>query len=199
MCVFLVLPDARRLMNFFFLNRSVEPSASTALFNRSRLNAVALVLQLSLGVFLFCSKLYRTHEFEKQNFSVASRPPFCGIWMVDEFTLGGKALPPSLTDEIRWQRVVFQFPKGVGIQSMNGSWAGYWLRRDMDKKTFAVEKPSDPKKKFDFTFSSPDPQSLILDGSEGGNQIRVKLHRLDEKQIALLSSGFRWIHEDSDY
>jgi len=199
MCIFLLLPDARRLIDFFLLNRSVQPSASTALFNNRRLNAGALVVQLLLGAFLFCSKLYQTHEFEKQNWNVASRPPFFGIWMVDEFALGGKALPPSLTDEIRWQRVVFQFPQGVGIQSMNGAWTGYRLRRDMEKKTFNLEKPNDPKKNFAFTFSSPDPQSLILEGSDGENRIRVSLRRVDEKQFALLSGGPHWIHEDSDY
>ena len=199
MCIFLVLPDAWRLIDFFLLNRSVAPSGSTALFNHRRLNAGALVVQLSLGAFLACSNLYQAHDFEKQNSSVASRPPFYGIWMVDEFALGGQALPPLLTDEVRWQRMIFQFPKGVGIQSMNGSWTGYWLRRDMDKKTFAMDKPNDPNKKFAFTFSSGDPQSLILEGNDGANQIHVKLHRVDERQFALLSGGPHWIHEDSDY
>jgi hypothetical protein len=194
-CFFLVLPEARRLVNFFLLNRRVD---ETALFNHRRLNAGALVVQLTLGAFLVCSYLYREHNYEKQNFGIASRPPFYGIWIVDEFTLGGKVLPPLLTDETRWQRVVFQFPKGVGVQSMNGGLTGYSLRRDMAKKTFAMEKPNDPKKKFEFTFSSPDSQSLTLEGSDGGNEIRVKLHRMDEKQFALLGGSFHWINEDAD-
>jgi uncharacterized membrane protein YphA (DoxX/SURF4 family) len=196
-CFFLVLPDAGRFVNFLLLNRSVAPSPETALFNHKRLNA-ALVAQLTLGGILVCSYLYRAHEYEKRNFSVASRPPFYGIWIVDEFTLGEKVLPPLLTDETRWQRVVFQFPEKVGIQSMNGSWMGYWLRGDMAKKTFATGMPNDPKKEFEFTFSNPDPRSLTLEGSDGGNKIRVKLHRVDEKQFALLSGGFHWINEDAD-
>jgi hypothetical protein len=197
-CFFLLLPDARRLINLFLLNRSVKPLPQIRLFNHRRLNAGALVAQLTLGTFLVCSYLYREHNYEKQNFGIASRPPFYGIWIVDEFTLGGKVLPPLLTDETRWQRVVFQFPKGVGVQSMNGGLTGYSLRRDMAKKTFAMEKPNDPKKKFEFTFSSPDSQSLTLEGSDGGNEIRVKLHRMDEKQFALLGGSFHWINEDAD-
>jgi hypothetical protein len=197
-CFFLVLPDAQRLVNFFLLNRSVAPSSETALFSHRPLDVGALVAQLTLGGFLVCSYLYQAHDYEKRNFGMASRPPFYGIWTVDEFTLGEKVLPPLLTDETRWQRVVFQFPKKVGIQSMNGSWTEYWLRRDMPKKTFAMEKPNDPKKGFEFTFSNLDSQSLTLEGSDGGNEIRVKLHRVDEKQSALLSGGFHWINEDAD-
>ena len=110
-------------------------------------------------------------------------------------------LPPLLTDETRWQRVVFQFPKEVGIQSMNGSWTswtGRWLRRDMAKKTMAMEKPNDATKQFEFTFSNPDSQSLTLEGNDGRNEIRVRLHRVSEKQFALLGGGFHWISEDAD-
>jgi uncharacterized membrane protein YphA (DoxX/SURF4 family) len=198
-CFFLVLPDARRLVKFFLLNRIVTPSPEIGLFNHKRLNAGALVAQLALGGFLFCAYLYRTHDYEKRNFGMASKPPFYGIWIVHEFMIGGKVLPPLLTDETRWQRVVFQFPEKVGIQSMNGSWTRYWLRRDMARKTFAMEMPNDPKKEFEFTFSNPDLRSLTLVGSDGGNEIRVKLDRVDESQSALLGSRLHWINEDADF
>jgi hypothetical protein len=198
-CFFLVLPDARRLVNFFLLSRSVALSPETALFNHRRLNTGALVAQMTLGGFLVCSDLYQTHDFERHNFSMASRPPFYGIWTVDEFMFGGKVLPPLLTDETRWQRVVFQFPKEVGIQSMNGSWTAHVLRRDMAKKTLTIEKPNDPEKQLEFAFSNPDSWSLTLEGRDGGNEIRVNLHRVDEKQFALLGGGFHWINEDADW
>jgi hypothetical protein len=196
-CFFLVLPEMRRLVNFL-LNRSVSGSPEIALFNHRRLNAAALVAQLTLGGFLVCSYLYRTHDFEKRNFGPASRPPFYGIWIVDEFKLGDKVLSPLLTNETRWQTVVFQFPKEVGIQSINGSWTGYWLRQDMATKTLAMEQPNDPKKELDFSFLNPDSRLLTLEGTDGGNEIRVKLHRVDEKQFALLGGGFHWINEDAD-
>jgi uncharacterized membrane protein YphA (DoxX/SURF4 family) len=197
-CLFLVLPEAQQLVGFFLLNRSVAASPEIPLFNHRRLNAGALVAQLMFGGFLVCLNLYRTHDYEKRNFDTASRPPFYGIWNVDEFIVGGKVLPPLLTDEIRWQRVAFQYPKEVGIQSMNGSWTGYGLRLDMAKKTFAMGKPNDPQKEFEFTFSNPDSRSLTLEGSNGGNKIRVNLDLVDEKRFALPSSGFHWITEDAD-
>jgi hypothetical protein len=198
-CFFLVLPDARRLVHFFLLNRSVVPSPETDLFEGRPLNAGALVAQLTLGGILLCSYLYQTHDYEKQTFGGASRLPFYGIWIVDEFKLGGKVLPPLLTDQTRWRRVVFQFPKEVGIQSMNGSWTAHWLRRDMVKKTLTMENPNDPGKDLEFSFSNPDSRSLTLEGSDGGTEIQVKLHQAAENQFALLAGGFRWINDDADW
>jgi uncharacterized membrane protein YphA (DoxX/SURF4 family) len=197
MSIFLLLPDARRLVAVVLLNRSTIPQDSPALFRQHRRNTVALALQVLLGLFLASSYLYQARDYEKQN--VAYKPPFYGIWIVEEFTFDGKVLPPLLTDDVRWQRMIFQFPKGVGIQGMSGSWTGYWLRRDMEKKTFALEKPGDAKRKFQFSFLSSDPRMLVLDGTDGEHSIGVKLHRVDEKEFALLSDHFQWIHEDSDY
>ena len=106
-------------------------------------------------------------------------------------------LPPLETDGTRWQRVVFQFPTEIGIQSMNGSWMGYWLRADMAGKTLAMGKPNDSNGEFEFVFADPDSRSLTLEGTDGRNEIRVKLRRLDEKQFALLARGFHWIDEDA--
>lgn len=198
-CFFLILPDARRLVDFFLLNRSVAPSPEIGFLSNPRLNAGALVTQLMLGGFLVCSDLYRAYDYERRNFGIASRPSFYGIWIVDEFSLGGKVLPPLLTDENRWQRVVFQFPKGVGVQSMNGAWTGYKVRRDMAKKTLAMEEDNDPKKKFEFILSSSDSESLTLEGNDGASEIRIMLHRMDERRFSLLGRGSQWINEDAEF
>jgi hypothetical protein len=197
-CFFLLLPDAPRLVNFLVLNRAVPSVSETALFDRRRLNAGVLVAQFALGAVLLCSYFYRAHNYEKRMFGVASRPPLYGIWDVEEFELGGKVLPPLGTDETRWQRVVFQFPREVGIQSMNGSWIGYWLRGDMTRKTLAIGKPNNSNGEFEFAFVNPDSRSLTLEGTDGRNEIRVKLRRVDEKQFAILARGLHWIDEDAN-
>jgi len=196
-CLFLVLPDAPRLVRFFLLNQEVASLSENGLFHLRRLNTAALVAQLALGGVLACTYLVHAYDYEKRHFSPASRPPFFGIWNVEEFLLGGKVLPPLETDGTRWQRVVFQFPTEIGIQSMNGSWMGYWLRTDMARKTLAMGKPNDSNGEFEFVFADPDSRSLTLEGTDGRNEIRVKLRRLDEKQFALLARGFHWIDEDA--
>ncbi len=197
MSIFLLLPDAPRLVNVILLNRPTTPVNSRPLFRQLRLNRVALVLQVFLGFFLAASYLVQARAYEAQD--LAARPPFYGIWKVEEFTFDGNVRPPLLTDDIRWQRMVIQYPKGAGIQGMSGTWTGYWLRRDMEKKTFAMEKPDDAKQRFQFSFTYSDPGTLALSGTDGQHAIGVRLHRVDEKEFTLLADHFQWIHEDADY
>jgi hypothetical protein len=197
MSIFLLLPDARRLFDVVVLNRPTLPQDSSALFRQRGRNMLALAFQVLLGLFLAGTYLYQAREFEQQN--LVSRPPFYGTWKVEEFRFDGKVLPPVLSDDVRWQRMIFQFPQGVGIQAMSGSWTGYWLHRDMAKKTFAIEKPDDATRKFQFSFLDADSRTLELNGSDGDHSIGVKLQRVDEKEFVLLSDRFQWIHEDSDY
>jgi uncharacterized membrane protein YphA (DoxX/SURF4 family) len=196
-CLFLLLPDARRLVGFFLLNHSVAEPPYMGLFTRPRLNTVALLVQLMLGGVLVSMLLYRTHDYENRHFRTAARPPFYGIWIVDEFTFSGKELPPVVSDEVRWLRVVFQFPQKVRIESLNGSWMDYWLQEDMAKKKMAIGRRSNSKQTLEFVFSYPDSRSLTLEGREGEDRIRVKLHRLDEKQFAVLDRDVHLIDDDA--
>jgi hypothetical protein len=196
LCFFLILPDSRRLIRFFVLNQGVAPSPEVGLFRRPRLNSGATVAQWMLGGVLVCLLLYQAHDHEKRFFGAESRPPFYGIWTVDELVVNGRVLPPLSTDYTRWQRAVFQFPNEIGIQSMNGLWVRYWLREDMVKKTLAMGDLRESNPTFEFTFSNPDSRVLTLVGRDRDG-IRVKLHRLDETQFALLETGFHWIDEDT--
>jgi uncharacterized membrane protein YphA (DoxX/SURF4 family) len=197
MSIFLLLPDAERLLNFVLLNRAAPPADSPILFQKPRRNIIAVALQVVLGLFLGGSFLYQAHDFEAQ--TDASRPPFFGIWKVEDFTIDGKSVPPLLTDETRWQHMIVQYPDGVGLQSMSGDWNGCRLKRDMEKKTFVIDEVLGAKRHFQFSFSNPNPQSLTLDGTQGERAVHVQLHRVDEKEFALISDHFQWIHEDAYY
>ena len=49
MSLFLLLPDARRLVDFFILNRRTEPSVAVPLLKDKQLNKWALLFQLGIG------------------------------------------------------------------------------------------------------------------------------------------------------
>jgi uncharacterized membrane protein YphA (DoxX/SURF4 family) len=193
LCFFLVLPDGQRLLRIFVLNQSIASSPESRLFKSPGWNTVATVAQLMLGGVLVCLLLSRAHDYEKRTFGAESKSPLYGIWTVDEFMVDGRVLPPLSTDDSRWKRVVFQFPNQVGIQSMNDSWVRYWLREDTAKNTVAIGSLHESNPAFEFVLSKPDSRSLTL----AGRDIRVKLHRLDETQFAILDRGFHWIDEDT--
>jgi uncharacterized membrane protein YphA (DoxX/SURF4 family) len=196
MSAFLVAPDLRRLASFFVFNRTVEAAAPPPLFKRLWLNRAVLGLQLLLCL-VFCGTfLFRSYNRAKLYGFLSPKPPLYGIWSVEEFTIDGELRPPLITDDLRWQRVIFdRFPGTVALQKMSGDRLRYVLNLDIAKKQFALSKRTDPNWKSELTVEQPQTDQLLLDGKMEGHQIHARLHLQPETKFLLLNRGFHWINE----
>ena len=137
MCVFLLLPDLRRMMDFFVLNREARLTPPVPMFKEKDkvLNYGVVLLQVLIGVgavVFCCNTAYQDSVTE----SALLPGPARGIWSVDQFQLDNVPRPPLLTDSQRWQRVVFDAPKILSIQGMDGSVKGYYMQLDSDRQEF---------------------------------------------------------------
>lgn len=196
MAVFLVAPDLQRLANVFVFNRRVEGAVNPPVFRRLWLNRGLLGLQLVLGPVFASISLYGSYQNAKMYGFLAPKPPLYGIWSVEEFTLDGEMRPPLVTDELRWQRVIFDsLPSVVALQQMSGERQRYLLNLDLSKKKFTLSERTDPKRTSEFTIERPQADLLLLDGKMDGRQIHAKLHLQPDGKYLLLNRGFHWINE----
>jgi hypothetical protein len=191
MGVFLILPDLRRLLNLFVLNRPVEAAAARP--PRARFRRTALVAQAVLVAAYSGYLLHRSYEASKDGGNLLPRPPFYGIWTVEELEADGVARPPLLTDATRWRRVVFEYADYVTIQLMDGSRSDYGLT--LGKRRLAFTKLDDPTWRPSFAYKETQPGLLTLDGMLDGRTTRLTLRREDESSYRLISRGFHWINE----
>ena len=117
MSLFLLLPDARRLLAFFILNRAVEASREMPLFANAAMARVANVARvlLLIAVLGFTIGLAR--------FSAREMPasPLQGAWLVEKFEMNGVARPALATDAARWNRVVIDRSGVIAIQKMDAT------------------------------------------------------------------------------
>ncbi len=195
MAAFLALPDLARLANLLVFNRRAEPAAIRPLFRRRWLHRGAMVLRV-LFVFGFSGfLLYQAHQGSKQYGNLAPKPPLYGIWNVDEFVIDGQVRPPLVTDETRWRRVVFDFPKTIATQLMNDSRQRFRLALNKNRKVLTLTKRDDPQWRSAISYRQPDPKHLALEGTFDGHKIRARLSRVDESAFLLVSRGFHWINE----
>lgn len=193
--VFLIAQDFRRLTNVCLLNRGIEAHKTCQLFERKRLNRVALVLQVLFGLYLIGTSLYGAYQQSKEYGGLAQTPPLYGIWMVDEFSVDDQVRPPLTTDAPRWQRVIFQFSKRLTIQPMSGPSQSYSLDADMQAGTLSLGKRDDPNWKSVLSFKLPEAGLMTLEGEVDGHKTYAKLSRFDESKYLLTSRGFHWIQE----
>ena len=196
MCLFLVLPDLRRLMDFFVLNRPAQLTKPVPLFSGKLSNALLAASLWAMAIVTFGSdsSLYS----KSAQGSVTSVPAAIrGIWRVDELFVDSLYRPPLVTDTDHWRRVVLDSPDVFIVQPMDGPEHRYREKLDPTKKIITLWKPGTPDNKETLTYDYAGPDRLTLDGQLNGQRVSAKLSRLDLSDpvnFALTNRGFEWVN-----
>jgi uncharacterized membrane protein YphA (DoxX/SURF4 family) len=198
MCLFLLLPDMRRLRDLFVLNRTVRLTPPAPLFKDQLLNKGVLLLQIGIGIgaIILCGTQARKDAIKNETYLPS---PVRGIWSVEEFTIDNvPRSAPLLTDTQRWQRLILDAPDLVTVQYMDGSQTQYYLQFSAEKKKFTMWEFEEPHRNAPFSYDNPDPDLLTVDGtSEDGHKISAKLRRVDlsdPSKFLLINRGLHWVN-----
>ena len=193
--LFLLAPEARRLVNFFLTDRATTASRQTPLFRSARANRIAILLQVAFGLYLIGMGIYSGIEPWHNYGDGRPRSLLYGIWNVEQMSIDGQAHPPLLTDQARWRRVVFDFPTLASFQRPDDTFTGFGASISDADKTLTLTKPADKNWKASFTFVRPAPDQLVLIGTMDGHKIQLQLKLQDRDKFALVNRGFHWINE----
>ena len=187
-------PEFRRLANFFFLNRTAEPTLQTPLFRTARADRIALIVQTLFALWLIGVIAWTTSDGWKTYGPGRPKSALYGIWDVDQFTIDNQTHPPLLTDDDRWHRIVFDHTNLMVLEHMNDARAYFTAAIDTTKHTLALIQRG-AKDKSTFTFTRPAPDQLILDGDLTGHKAHLQLRLEDTQKFPLLGRGFHWVQE----
>lgn len=193
--LFLLAPEGRRLLGFFFSDGAVAPSAQPPLCQTPRANRVAVALQVLFGLYLVGMNVYGGVQSWHEYGGGRTKPSLYGIWDVDQVSIAGQIRSPLLTDYDRWRRVIFDFPTYTQFERMDETFGGFGSSISDKDKTVTFTKGDDKKWKAVFAFSRPAPDQLILDGTMDGHKIHMQLKLLDRSKLTLVGHGFHWINE----
>jgi hypothetical protein len=200
MCLFVAAADLRRLVDFFVLGRAPQPAVQDPLFATKWLRRGAQVLATVLVLGFAALSLRDSYTLSRTYGILAPKPPLHGIWTVKEFVADGVVQPPLLTDQRYWRRAIFDrgapgvIPATLRVTRLDDSRLVYLLNLDTDRHTVVLSKFDDPTWKATLTYREPAPQTLVLEGSLDGRQVRITFHGLDEAQLPV-NQGFRWISD----
>ena len=196
MCLYLLLPDVRRLTNVLVLNRRAEPVPEILLFKDKLLQWGTLALPILFGAYVAFIAGRQSIE-DAKTLTATLAAPIRGIWSVNEFLVDGVPQLARPGDPDRWQNVIFDDPKILDIQAMNGMPRHYALELDTAQKTVSLRIPDDPKWKGSLTVEFSQPDRMILQGDFGPHQVRATLNRIDlsdPERFLLVNRGFHWVN-----
>ena len=199
MAVFLILPDAKRLWDFFVMGRPITPRPLRPRFQSRWLNwsvsSLNIVFFLLVTVGLLGLSIFASWKYGP----FAPRQPLHGIWDVVEFQRDGQVVPPLATDATRWKQVLIERAGDEGefvIRPMSGEADIRKLELAEDTRQMTLSDIKDTEKSaLTLTYEQPAPNVLLLSGIVDGKQVRAELHQVPESQFLLVNRGFHWINE----
>ena len=129
------------------------------------------------------------------------RPPIYGVWDVDELSRNGRVVPSWSGDPTRWRRLIVRFPAAVAMQLASGARQSFATAYGQRLVTLSSRDGSGSTGKqvpfASLAWSQPDPDHLVLQGPMRGEALMVKLRRVDESRVLLLTRGFHLISDDA--
>ncbi len=206
MALFIALPDATRLANFFFWNQTTEavamrpPYAGRRTIWMQRV-AKAYIVALGIGFPLYS---FATRERNAAAEKLAE-PRMVGAWQVEEFLLDGKPVPPQDGDATRWKTFnVMRFPWAengeagsrdfVSIRMMDRTNEGGQVKISSDERVITMKNGASGSVPGELNCELSGVQ-LTITGQLGGKPLIAKLRRAETNDFLLMKRGFRWINE----
>jgi hypothetical protein len=195
MSLFLLAPDARRLLNVLLLDRAAPAASHPPLFKSAQANRRLLIAQVVFGIYLagmFTSLQVR--QWDQPDGPAHPRSALYGIWDVEQMSVDGTARPTVMNDYVRrWRRLVFDFPDRMAFQRTDDSMARYDTSIDVDRKTLILRMGATGSWLAAFRFERPAEDRLVLDGTMDGHDIHLQLSLVGRDTWPLLNSPFRWV------
>ncbi len=209
MAAFLLVPDIRRLADALIFARATAPSQRPPLFASRRLAQAASLGSLLVGAAVIVNALWFCHANTRFFNPDPSAIPSYGIWDVEDFSMDGSSRPPLLTDEVRWQKIVFDDLNSAYIQRMNGAVIRTRLQRDASRGVMTITSLGDPRPEMqDFAGSKwkaelntqiISPDVILLSGKYNRSSVTVKLRR-SQIRFLLRPHETHWVlHERGDF
>jgi hypothetical protein len=160
--LFLLLPEIRRLADFFLLGK---PVAAAEAVPASRLGLA--LKTLLIGYALISSATYAQSAVKRRSV----RPALYGIYEVDERSAGN------------WAKVIIDSPSAFIIQAVDGSLRRYQMEGDAGRLVV-----SSASERSELVWEHLPDEHAVVRGTFDGSPLVVKLHRVD-RQVPLLRSA----------
>jgi hypothetical protein len=161
-----------------------------------------VVLKCVIIILVLIIPFYSSYSNSAYYVTLTKQPVKNGIYTVASYRINGQEQQASVTDTLRWRDVIFE--NGLGSvasgdtifrQRYKRGYFGYSL--DSAKHMLGFKKFFDDTKYFmEFSYSSPDTNTVLLAGLKGKDSLHVELKRI-KRHFQLAERQFHWLSEQN--
>ena len=195
MAIIIALPDAKRLIDFFFLDKAVPaPSFYRPIYGKKWMRISRVVLRIIIIAGLTGLMTYEGIIDAKEYGDYAPKSSLAGVYNVEEFSLNGAIVPPLITDSTRWRYFIINDNQYASAKTMTDKLIYYDMKLDTVKKTILL-KDKDEKEVGTLSYSVPDTAHMIVTGMLEKDSLHITFKRKAMKDFRLVGRGIHWVNE----
>jgi len=192
MAVFILSFDLRRVVNFFFLNKSVSAVDFSHSFSNKSLKKSAFVIKIIAICFFFFITM-KTHLDYLYKYPHSISLLSKGSYDVTDFKKNNENVIPGPDSPNRW-KLFYISPEAnyIAIRTDNDSVQYTSYSMSTADKTFSMHGYN--YKDNIFFYEEPESGKLILIGKYNNDSLKIELRKKDGN-YNLVNRGFHWINE----
>ena len=181
-CVlFLLLPYAYKLIQFFFYGRAVSLAEKHYKFERSWKKYLVIILGIGIPVAGVLNDLFHVNKRYQENQVISKRQKLYDV----TYFVTSDTLPPLLTDTLRWKRFALAYKNSAVIYSMQDKADYYDCDIDTVKHTYTLHNDADTSTWKIFHYSNPQKNVLQLSGTWKGSDVNILMNEMSIDSITL--------------
>jgi uncharacterized membrane protein YphA (DoxX/SURF4 family) len=188
--IFLVTPDASRLLNVLVLNRATPAANLESPFRKPWIAKSRLAVNAAIVIFALYWATGPAIQAPRKRGNFA-KSPFYGLYQVESFKQNGKPLPAS---DSNWRRVIFEHDDYFTALKIDDSTQGFATDFDTVKHQVtivgwddATDGEDKPSWKSDFSYSWTDAEHVELRGNFRNQPAVIDLRKVNLTKLPLVS------------
>ncbi len=200
MLCLLLIPESKRLLNFFILNQPVSPTPAIIPITNEQFRIVGMFIKYSFIAYLLYSNISSGIERQHKWGDKRVKPPLYGIYTAKEVIINGDTIPPLITDSNRWHQLIVDRENYASIKLMDGKmmycdFITDTLTNSIDLKlrngTMSVPSTLQYEKKGNYQLTIKG----VLISQAANDTLSIRLQRKNLEDFLLISRGFNWVNE----
>jgi hypothetical protein len=191
--ILLIVPDIHRLINFFVLNKQVQPTPLQPVYSNERTKTIYWITKGAFIVFLLTMNVVQGLDMQKQWGDAVPTPPLYGVYDVETFVINGDTIPSVQNETRRWKKIIIDKKERGTIQYMDGASVPWKLSADTISHTLKGSS-YDSTNVYRFVYAYEN-NKIMLKGTFHSDSVKVSLLPMPPEKLLLVNRGFRWVNE----
>ena len=194
MAVFILSFDLKRVVRFFFLNKSVQPADLSPAFGNKPLRNVLVFVKFLLIAFFLFSIINVHYNYASMYENMRSKTFLFGSYEVESFEKNHKDITIFNSDSLTWKNVFMLSGGYWSIRMMNDSLKYFTANADTSAQKIVLNESYNRSIRYELHYLKTDADKIELNGELFNDILSIQLKKFD-KNYLLVNRGFHWINE----